>query len=125
MVNEWSLDVHHTTVFRSCALSMDQNWTSAAATEGVKRSDVTAYLDSLLQFAIEMKDEGSAYLEKLSAAIGNYQTTEAEVFEQFAPATAELSRDQGLTLVRAACDKLEAQVESLTHQPQLDVLKAV
>ena len=97
----------------------------AAATEGVKRSDVTAYLDSLLQFAIEMKDEGSAYLEKLSAAIGNYQTTEAEVFEQFAPATAEISRDQGLTLVRAACDKLEAQVESLTHQPQLDVLKAV
>lgn len=85
----------------------------AAATEGTKRSEVTTYLDSLLHFAIETKNEGYAYLERLSATIGNYQTTEAEIFEQFAPPTAELSREVGLAVVRAACDKLEAQVESL------------
>lgn len=91
----------------------------AAATEGTKRPGVTAYLDSLLQFAMEMKDEESTYLERLSATIGNYQTTEAEILEQFAPATAELSREVGLAVVRAACDKLEAQVESLSRQLQL------
>ncbi|GAB4243472.1 MAG: hypothetical protein Kow00121_68720 [Elainellaceae cyanobacterium] len=92
----------------------------AAATEGVKQSEVTEYLDSLLQFATATAAEGSAYLEKLSTAIGNYQTTEAEVLEQFAPATAELSREAGLAVVRAACDKLEAQVDSLIHQFQLN-----
>lgn len=95
----------------------------AAATEGTKRSEVTAYLDSLLQFAIEMKNEGTVYLKRLSATIGNYQTTEAEILEQFAPAMAELSREVGLAVVRAACDKLETQVESLSRQPQFQMLE--
>lgn len=94
----------------------------AAATEGVKRSTVRDYLDSLLQFAIAMQDDGSAYLKKLSAAIGHYQTTEAE-FEQFAPTTAELSREDGLAIVLTACDRLEAQIEAFLNQPQLDLLK--
>ncbi|WP_348230977.1 hypothetical protein [Trichocoleus desertorum] len=42
---------------------------------------MTAYLDSLLQFAIQMNDEGCAYLERLRPTIGNYQTTEAEILE--------------------------------------------
>ncbi|MBW4554088.1 MAG: hypothetical protein KME35_23745 [Aphanocapsa sp. GSE-SYN-MK-11-07L] len=87
----------------------------AAATEGVKRAEVTAYLDSLLQFAIEGKAERSPYLEHLSATIGKYQTVEAKILDQFAPATAELTREAGLAVVRAACDELEAQVESLSH----------
>jgi gamma-glutamyl:cysteine ligase YbdK (ATP-grasp superfamily) len=87
----------------------------AAATEGVKRSEVTTYLDSLLQFALEMQEEGSAYLEYLRTTLGKYQTVEAKILEQFAPATGELTREAGLAVVRAACDELEAQVESLSH----------
>ena len=96
----------------------------AAATEGVKQAAVRDYLDSLLQFAIKMQDEGSAYLKQLSASIGNYQTTEAEL-EQFAPTTATLSRDDGLAIVLMACDRLEAQVEALSNQPQLALLDVV
>ncbi|MBD3884580.1 glutamate--cysteine ligase [Phormidium tenue FACHB-886] len=93
----------------------------AAATEGVKRPEVRLYLDSLLQFVSESDAAPSAYLDGLQATIGNYQTTEAALLEQFAPTTAELSREQGLSVVRAACDQLEAQVSSLlTHQPSLN-----
>lgn len=100
----------------------------AAATEGVKQAKVKRYLDSLLQFAIEAAPrskepaQGSVYLERLQATIqadnpeNTYQTTEAEMLEQFAPATAELTRETGLALVRTACDQLEAQVEMLLHQ---------
>lgn len=96
----------------------------AAATEGVKQAAVRDYLDSLLQFAIEIQDEGAAYLKKLSASLGHYQTTEVEL-EPFAPTTAVLSRDAGLAIVLMACDRLEAQVETLAHQPQLDLLNVV
>ncbi|MER3435577.1 MAG: glutamate--cysteine ligase [Leptolyngbya sp. ERB_1_1] len=97
----------------------------AAATEGVKHAEVKLYLDSLLQFAIGDQAEGSAYLERLRATIQavdpdrTYQTTEAEVLEQFAPATAELSRETGLELVRMACNQLEEQVELLSNQIEL------
>jgi carboxylate-amine ligase len=95
----------------------------AATTEGIKHPQVTAYLDSILQFAIATGDEGSPYLAKLGAAIGNYQTTEAEILQEFAPATAEISREDGLRLVRQACDKLEQQVLSLSTQHPLVLLE--
>ena len=95
----------------------------AATTEGIKHPQVTAYLDSILQFAIAAGDEGSPYLAKLGAAIGNYQTTEAEILQEFAPATAEISREDGLRLVRQACDKLEQQVLSLSTQHPLVLLE--
>ncbi|HTL90081.1 MAG TPA: glutamate-cysteine ligase family protein [Leptolyngbya sp.] len=102
----------------------------AAATEGVKHIEVKQYLDSLLQFAIADQAEGSVYLERLQTTLRNadlehpYQTTEAEVLAQFAPATAELSRETGLALVRTACDQLEAQVESFLSQHKVKNRKA-
>ncbi|MBW4542424.1 MAG: hypothetical protein KME43_25310 [Myxacorys chilensis ATA2-1-KO14] len=111
----------------------------AAVTEGVKQAQVKTYLDSLLQFAIGAeRDEKtadqaaeSAYLERLRTTIradnseNTYQTTEARLLEQFAPATAELTRETGLALVRTACDELEAQVEALLHQLELPIEPAM
>ncbi|WP_373526343.1 glutamate-cysteine ligase family protein [Nostoc sp.] len=101
----------------------------AAATEGVKHTGVKTYLDSLLQFVIADQSDGSAYLERLRTTIRTadsehlYQTTEAKILEQFAPDTDKLTRDDGLALVRAACDRLEAQVESFLHQPESTILE--
>lgn len=97
----------------------------AAATEGVQHAGIKAYLDSLLQFAIGDQAEGAAYLEKLRATVQTnnpdraYQTTEAQILEQFAPATAELTKEAGLSIVRTACDQLEAEVDAFLHQSLL------
>lgn len=96
----------------------------AAVTEGVKSPKVTAYLDSILEFVVQDGGEGSKYLAKLSSSLGEYQTTEADILQEFAPATGEISRDEGLRLVRQCCDKLEEQVSSLCDQPPLAVLEA-
>ncbi|MEQ8756048.1 MAG: glutamate-cysteine ligase family protein [Coleofasciculus sp. G1-WW12-02] len=88
----------------------------AAVTEGVKSSKVTAYLDSILEFAIQDGSEGINYLEKLKSDWGEYQTTEAEILQQFAPAGAQLEKEEGLRLVREACDELEAQVASFSQK---------
>lgn len=96
-----------------------------AATEGVKHAKVKSYLDSLLKFAIEDRAEGTAYLERLRAMIRatEYQTTEAEVLEQFAPITDKLTQETGLAVVRAACDQLETQVESYLNQSEIPMLE--
>lgn len=96
----------------------------AAVTEGVKSSQVTDFLDSILEFVVQNGDEGSKYFAKLRSSLGKYQTTEAEIMQEFAPATADISRDEGLRLVRQSCDKLEEQVSSLYNQPPLAVLEA-
>ena len=96
----------------------------AAVTEGVKSPKVTAYLDSILEFVVPDGGEGSKYLAKLRSSLGKYQTTETDILQEFAPASGEISRDEGLRLVRQCCDKLEEQVSSLCEQPPLAVLEA-
>ena len=68
--------------------------------------------------------EGSHYLAKLRSSLGEYQTTEAKLLQEFQPTTGEISRDEGLRLVLESCDKLEQQVSSLYDQPGLEVLEA-
>ena len=103
---------------------LDGDLLYAAVTEGVKNPDVKAYLDSILEFVVQDGGEGSQYLAKLRSSLGEYQTTEAEILQEFPTVTAEISRDEGLRLVRQCCDKLEKQVESLYDQPPLEVLEA-
>ncbi len=103
---------------------LDGDLLYAAVTEGVKSPEVRAYLDSILEFVVEDGGEGSNYLAKLRSSLGDYQTTEAEIRQEFAPATAQISRDEGLRLVRQSCDKLEAQVSSLYCESPLAVLEA-
>lgn len=94
----------------------------AAATEGVKNPQVKAYVDSILQFAIQDGGEGAKYLTKLRAELDRYQSIEAHILQEFTPATAKLSRDEGLRLVRECCDKLEAQVSWLDTEHPLAAL---
>jgi carboxylate-amine ligase len=94
----------------------------AAATEGVKHPKVKVYVDSILQFAIEDGGEGAKYLTKLKAQLDRYQSIEADILQEFTPASAKLSRDEGLRLVRECCDKLEAQVSWLDTQHPLAAL---
>lgn len=103
---------------------LDGDLLYAAVTEGVKSSEVTAYLDSIFKFVIPDGGEGSRYLAKLRSALGEYQTTEAEILQRFGSVTPEISREEGLRLVLQACDKLEEQVFSLNKQPPLEVLEA-
>ena len=102
---------------------LDGDLRYAAVTEGVKSAQVNAYLDSLIEFVIPDPAEGSHYLAKLRSSLGKYQTTEAEILQQFQPPSGEISRDEGLRLVIQCCDKLEKQVSS-SKQPPLEVLEA-
>lgn len=98
---------------------LDGDLLYAAVTEGVQSPEVTAYLDSILDFVVQDGGEGSHYLAKLKTSVGEYQTTEAEILQEFAPiASAEISIDEGLRLVRQSCDKLEEQVSSLMLERQ-------
>ncbi|MEH2072215.1 MAG: glutamate-cysteine ligase family protein [Nostoc sp.] len=94
----------------------------ASVTEGVKHPKVKAYVDSVLEFAITEGGEGTKYLTKLRAELEQYQSIEAGILQEFPAATAELSREQGLRLVRECCDKLEAQVSSLDSEHPLTAL---
>ncbi len=94
----------------------------AAATEGVKHPKVKVYVDSILQFAIQDGGEGAKYLTKLRAELDRYHSIEADILQEFTPATAKLSRDEGLRLVRECCDKLEAQVSWLDTEHPLAAL---
>lgn len=85
-----------------------------AVTEGVSSPDIQVYLDSILKFAHPGGELPSA-LAYFKDQAGNYRTTEAELLEQFMPATEELSREAGLKIVRYCCDQLEAQVQNLTR----------
>lgn len=102
---------------------LDGDLLYAAVTEGVRNKQVKAYLDSLLEFVIPDGGEGSNYLAKFKSSLGEYQTTEAEILQQFQPPTGEISRTEGLNLVLQACDKLEKQVSALSQQPPLEVME--
>jgi gamma-glutamyl:cysteine ligase YbdK (ATP-grasp superfamily) len=85
----------------------------AAVTRGVEDPSVVAYLDSVMEF-IGPDLQGSEHLEKLKLPGGPYQTTEAGILQSRPSSGAGLSRDEGLRLVREACDRLEEQVLAAT-----------
>ena len=70
---------------------------------------ITAYLDSVLDFAAG----AGPRLEKLRLrrqATGLYPTTEAEILVTRGPSRDRISREEGLGLVLWACDELEGQL---------------
>src|SRR5215216_4683199 len=86
----------------------------AAVTRGVLDRRVEAYVDSFMRFA-------SPYLEKpdLVEPLGtaeSYRTTESEILASFSDRGASLTRDQGLSLVRGACRRMDEQVSSLRRK---------
>ncbi len=87
----------------------------AAATGGAESPEVSAYLDSVLEF-VAPDDQESERFTKLRSPGGTYHTTEAEILHNFPPTNARLpSSDEGLRLVREACDRLEEQVLAATR----------
>ena len=94
-----------------------------SVTEGVDSSIVKHYLDSVLEFA-SGDGELTEALTRFRTVLGEYRTTEAKLLEEFAPATEQLSRAEGLRLVRHCCDRLEAQVEFLSQQSSDKALAA-
>ncbi|MDJ0728061.1 MAG: hypothetical protein QNJ38_23425, partial [Prochloraceae cyanobacterium] len=94
-----------------------------AVTEGVNSLAVKSYLDSLLEF-VASEEKISQVECQLRSAVGEYRTTEAKLLAEFAPTTEELSRAEGLRLVRYCCDQLEAQVEFLSQQSSEAALAA-
>ena len=81
----------------------------AAVAGGSDDPTITAYLDSVLDFAA---GDGPR-LEKLRLrrqATGVYPTTEAEILERRGPSGGHLCREEGLRLVLWACDGLEDQI---------------
>ena len=83
----------------------------AAATKGVENHEVSVYLDSVFEFA-ESEGWRSRYLAALRTPEGLYKTTEAGILSAL-PQVVYLSTNEGLRLVREACDELEEQVSSL------------
>lgn len=79
-----------------------------AVTEGMNSPAIKIYLDSILAFAAASGSES-----QFKISLEEYQTTEAKLLQKFAPTTAELSRDEGLQMVRYCCDQLEDQVAVL------------
>ncbi|NHC34003.1 glutamate-cysteine ligase family protein [Scytonema millei] len=91
---------------------LDNDLLYAAVTEGVKNREVKDYLDSIFEFATQ-DGEGITFLTKMRSDLGEYETTEAELLQEFQTSTGEISLDEGLRLVRQSCDKLEQQVFSI------------
>jgi len=84
---------------------------AAAATRGVSDQRVEAYVDSFVAFAspyLEMPE----LVEPLASSSG-YRTTELEILGSFPATGASLTREEGLSLVRWACRRLNVQVSSL------------
>jgi carboxylate-amine ligase len=87
----------------------------AASTEGVESGEVVSYLDSILEFAragCETAEPEEVGFEGLKVA-GRYRTTEADILQSFTLPVSRISEEEGLELVRRACDELEEQVVSL------------
>ena len=85
-----------------------------AVTRGVLDRRVEAYVDSVIRFA-------SPYLERPElveplGSSGSYRTTECEIVETFPDLVASLTREQGLSLVRGACSRMDEQVSSLRRK---------
>lgn len=93
---------------------LNGNLLYGAVTEGSHHEAVKPYLNSVLAFVCQ-QEEFVQPLAKLKSDLGDYQTTERVLLDEFPPVTDQLSREAGLDLVRHCCDQLEHQVQSLTH----------
>jgi gamma-glutamyl:cysteine ligase YbdK (ATP-grasp superfamily) len=87
---------------------------SAAVTRGVQDRRVKAYVDSVVRFASPYL-ESPDVVEALGTS-GSYRTTEYEVLATFSNRGASLTRDQGLSMVREACRRMNEQVSSLRRK---------
>ena len=86
----------------------------AAVTRGVLDGKVEAYVDSVMKFA--SPDLESIELVESLGSSGSYRTTECEILETFPDLVASLTREQGLSLVRGACSRMDEQVSSLRRK---------
>jgi len=87
---------------------------AAAVTRGVLDQRVEAYVDSLVRFASAHLEEPEL-LEPIGSS-GSYRTTESEILESFPAQGAFVTRDQGLSLVRESCRRMDEQVSSLRQR---------
>jgi hypothetical protein len=83
----------------------------AAVACGMLDRRVEAYVDSFVRFASPYL-ENPELVEPLGSS-GNYRTTECEILTSFPDRGGSLTRDQGLSLVREACRRMDEQVYSL------------
>ena len=81
----------------------------AAATGGVEDPKVAAYADSILAF-VAAEDGRLAGLRRHRLTTGVYPTTEAAILKEYPACDGGLSVEDGLRLVLAACDEMEAQL---------------
>ena len=86
----------------------------AAVTRGLRDLRIEAYLDSFIRFASAYLEEPD-FIEPLRSS-GGYETTESEVLRSFPTHGTSLTRDQGLSLVRESCHRMEEQVSSLRQK---------
>jgi hypothetical protein len=86
----------------------------AAVTGGLSDRRVEAYVDSIVRFASPYL-ESPELVEPLGTS-GNYNNTEDEILASIPHRGASLRRDQGLSLVREACGRIEDQVSSLRRR---------
>ena len=83
----------------------------AAVARGVQDPRVEAYLDSFVRCASPYL-EGPELIEPLGSS-GSFRTTEYEVLASFPHWGASLTREQGLSLVRESCRRMNEQVSYL------------
>src|SRR5215213_10111523 len=86
----------------------------AAVTRGVWDRRVEAYVDSVVRFASPYL-EAPELVEPLGTS-GNYKNTESEILATSPHWGASLTREQGLSLVREACRRMDEQVSTLRRR---------
>jgi hypothetical protein len=88
----------------------------AAATWGLESSEVVSYLDSVVRFAGTGTgpDEETGF-EALTPS-GFYRTTVSKILKRIPSSVSPILQDEGLGLLREACDELEEQVASLRQR---------
>lgn len=84
----------------------------AAVAGGPEDPEITAYLDSILEFVGRPGDR-LGRLRVSRAREGVYPTTEGRILEAHTAEGDLLPREDGLRLVLWACDELEAQASRL------------
>jgi hypothetical protein len=94
----------------------------AAVTRGAEDPEVGAYLNSIVRFAEPLVS--SEHLARLKPLAGRGGTTESRILRAFPPSITSVTREEGLWMVRKACQQLEEQVFGLRegdHPPLYDV----
>lgn len=107
--NTGTLEVHGDTLLVPDFERLSGPLLREAATRGVESPEVRAYLDSVLEFAGH-----PPRCQRLLEGDG-YRNVEQDILRSMntpADTVLTLKREEGLALVREACDELESQVES-------------